>query len=257
VSAEAVGWVYRHSPFRGSLFTVHLAVADSVNDQRDNEFWMTQSLLAAKTRLGRQSVNDALETLVAGGFLQLAESGGGRSRACRYLFLFPDAPVVYETRKLSSQATVSAPQKLSSQATVSPAETLKLSPEATESLPILSSEATGIEPKEDLRTKESRSLARERAKRALVEWQPSPSLVAWSLTRNPQLQITDQVEQFRDHHLARWPQPITDWDAAWRTWVRNSKVFGPQRSLDGSRPPPGRHVPLQARPASDYEGKSI
>lgn len=120
MSAEATGWVYRRSPYRGASFTVHLAVADSVNDQHGNEFWMAQGALASKARVGRQTANIALATMVADGYLEILEEGGGRSRPAHFRFLFPDVPVTHETRKLSSRRTVS---KLSSTATES-AETV-------------------------------------------------------------------------------------------------------------------------------------
>jgi hypothetical protein len=121
VSAEATGWVYRHSPYRGAAFSIHLAVADSVNDQHGNEFWMAQGTLASKARVGRQATNAAMAEMVIDGYLEILEEGGGRSRPSHYRFLFPDAAVTHETRKLSPQATVS---KLSSRATVSPPKTV-------------------------------------------------------------------------------------------------------------------------------------
>lgn len=135
MSAEATGYVYRHSPYRGVTFQVHHAVADSVTDLHSNEFWMFQDTLAEKARCGRQAANDALVTLVADGFLELLERGGGRGKPSRFRFLFPDVDVVYDTRKLSSQATVS---KVSSQATVSE----EVSSETTDTPAELSSEAT-------------------------------------------------------------------------------------------------------------------
>jgi len=119
VSAEATGWVYRHSPYRGALFSVHLAVADSVNDQHGNEFWMAQGTLASKARVGRQAANTALAGMVADGYLEILEEGGGRSRPSHYRFLFPDVPVTHETRKLSPGTTVFPPQTV-----VSVAETV-------------------------------------------------------------------------------------------------------------------------------------
>lgn len=107
MSAEAIGWVYRHSPFRGATFLVHLAIADSVNDVHGNEFWMARANLATKARVSGESVSTAVETLREAGYVIPTEDGmddpDARKRAgrpTRWLFLFPDdAAVVYETRR--------------------------------------------------------------------------------------------------------------------------------------------------------------
>lgn len=101
MSAEAVGWVYRHSPYAGATFQVHLAVADSVNDQHDNEFWLTRGRLAKKARVSPRSAFTALTTLTEGGFLDLLDESSGRTPS-RYRFLYPDVPVVYDSRSPST-----------------------------------------------------------------------------------------------------------------------------------------------------------
>lgn len=100
MSAEATGWVYRHSPYRGAVFAVHHAIADSVNDQHDNEFWMALGKLAMKARLARPTVSEAVAKLTADGFIEsVGEVDTTSGVPNRYRFLFPDAPVVYETRR--------------------------------------------------------------------------------------------------------------------------------------------------------------
>lgn len=118
MSSEAVGWVYRHSPYRGTVFAVHLAMADSVNDQHENEFWMKQSVLASKARVGRTAANIALTRLTQDGFVQQLEEGGGRSRPARFRFLFPPAPAIYESRKVSSEQTLTPPETVVSKTVV-------------------------------------------------------------------------------------------------------------------------------------------
>lgn len=105
MSSEAIGYVYRHSPYKGATFSVHLAMADSVNDQFSNEFWMQQGRLAAKARIGRPAANEAVGKLVADGFVvDLGELPGKRG-VRRYRFLFPDRPVVYDSRRVASDDT--------------------------------------------------------------------------------------------------------------------------------------------------------
>jgi len=102
MSADAMGWVFRHSPYRGAVRLVHLAIADSVNDQHENELWMAVGNLAAKAQVARKTAGLALAELVAGGFLEVLESPrSGRDatgKVARYRFLFPDVEVQFETR---------------------------------------------------------------------------------------------------------------------------------------------------------------
>lgn len=87
MSAEATGWVFRYSPLTSVAFAVHLAIADSVNDQNENEFWMNQAALAAKARTSRKTVNAALAQLVADGFLEPVRMTLGQAN--RYRFMMP------------------------------------------------------------------------------------------------------------------------------------------------------------------------
>lgn len=113
MSAEAVGWVFRHSPFKGAAFAVHQAIADSVNDQNGNEFWMASPNLAVKARVSERAARGAIATLVEKGYIEPVDATmfdpTERQRAgrpARYRFLFPDdAPVVYETRKRAMRDT--------------------------------------------------------------------------------------------------------------------------------------------------------
>lgn len=97
MSSEAVGWAFRYSPLTGVAFQIHLAIADSVNDQHGYELWMRQGILATKARTTRQTVNSTLEKMVAEDLLRLLEVGSGGAN--RYLFLMPEElPAVYDPR---------------------------------------------------------------------------------------------------------------------------------------------------------------
>jgi hypothetical protein len=106
MSAEAMGWVYRHSPYKGAKFSVHLAVADSVNDHFRNEFWMEQGKLGLKARMRRQAVNESLRELEADGFIRDLGAVEGLRGVRRFRFLFPRVPVVYESRWVDPDAPV-------------------------------------------------------------------------------------------------------------------------------------------------------
>lgn len=53
----------------------------------------------------------------------------------------------------------------------------------------------------------------------------SPSAKHHALARELGVSCTAQVDQFRDHHTAKGTV-FKDWDAAFRTWLRNAKSFG-------------------------------
>lgn len=97
MSAECVGWVYRHSPAKGATFQVHLAIADSANDQHGYELWMRQAKLATKARVSRKAAGDGLRWLVERGLLELLDHGKARGSANRYRLLMPGGvPVVFD-----------------------------------------------------------------------------------------------------------------------------------------------------------------
>lgn len=96
MSAEAVGWVYKHSPYRGASFAVHLAIADSANDVNDYQFWMALGKLGRKARVGRQAVSGIVGQMVKDGMLEvIRQSDGGRNRPSIYRFLMPDVELVW------------------------------------------------------------------------------------------------------------------------------------------------------------------
>lgn len=96
MSSDAISWAFRHSPMTGATLQVHLAIGDSVNDLHRNEFWMSASRLAQKARVSDRTARSALHELVEAGLIELLEQH--RHRPSKYRFLFPDIPVVYESR---------------------------------------------------------------------------------------------------------------------------------------------------------------
>lgn len=95
MSADATAWVFRHSPATGAALTVHLAIADSVNDQHGYELWMRVPTLAEKARVHPGSVRRAIADLIAAGLLEelhdgrTTEDAGSATEARRFRFLMP------------------------------------------------------------------------------------------------------------------------------------------------------------------------
>lgn len=83
--------------------------------------------------------------------------------------------------------------------------------------------------------KESKPLARARPKRRIDPgWQPTDD--HRSLAAEVGVNCDQQAEQFRDHYIGKG-EPRADWDASFRTWLRNAPKFGGKPGGNG-RPPP-------------------
>ena len=138
MSGEATGWVYKHSPYTGAAFAVHLAMADVVNDVCGNEFWAANATLCAKARVGRQRCNEVLAQMVDEGYLEVIERPPrGTHAPVRYRFLMPaGSPVVFD-------GSARAVAMVSPEATPGVAvDDMKVSSEATQSLKKNSKEHT-------------------------------------------------------------------------------------------------------------------
>lgn len=58
-----------------------------------------------------------------------------------------------------------------------------------------------------------------------ADWQPSPELLAWAKSERPDLTIASTIENFRDYWIGKAGKDATkvNWDATFRTWVRNER----------------------------------
>ena len=211
-----MGWVYRFSPFTGATFSVHLAMADSVNDQNDNEFWMSQKRLGEKARVGRSATNEALRQLVKGSpdtptvFVTDLGVIPNRRGIHRYRFEFPDVKVKYESRyvatddmsatDLSATATGTCPQ--SRQVPVAVGNT---------------------EPKSDPKGEPKRG-ARGKVE-VPFDFEPSPELRAWATARYPTItDLDEETASFVAHHRGKG-NTFASVDAAWQKWIINANKF--------------------------------
>jgi hypothetical protein len=96
MSAEATGWVWKHSPYTGSKLVIHLAVADVVNDAHGNEFWMSQAGLAEKARVTRQSVCEWFRDAIDRGLVECVRDNSTAGKPNCYRLLMPTgvSPIV-------------------------------------------------------------------------------------------------------------------------------------------------------------------
>ncbi len=75
--------------------------------------------------------------------------------------------------------------------------------------------------------------AKERRKACAMPSGWAPSVHHHALAREQGVDAMAQADQFRDHHAARG-STFKDWDAAFRTWLRNAKRFGGGRSAESA-----------------------
>lgn len=73
---------------------------------------------------------------------------------------------------------------------------------------------------------------KQRASRLPSDWLPSPENIAYCRERRPDLEPDQVAENFRDYWHAKAGKDAckSDWDAAWRSWVRG------ERSPVGGKP---------------------
>ncbi len=230
MSNDAAGWVWRFSPYDRAALLIHAAMADSVNDQNDNEFWMTKVKLAAKARCSRSTVSDTVDAMLADGFLELLEDSGGR-HASRYRFLFPDVPVVFESRfQPSGERTVARRQPSGEGAPTVRGADSKPSGERTQN-----PKGTQVEPKTPPVAPPAGGPAKRRHRI------PEPFIVDASmrewLKSNPDFDRSidwrAETAKFADHFRGSGATKL-DWVATWRNWMRRASETAPA-TANGAR----------------------
>ncbi|MCU1490925.1 MAG: hypothetical protein JWM85_2330 [Acidimicrobiaceae bacterium] len=106
---SATAYVLAHSPFRGATFTVHLALACTVDDSGDSLY--RRSITATKdlARVSARQAKESIDALLENGYLEEVDGHHGRKGSRTFRFQFP-TPVVHKAegvrpRTLRSLAT--------------------------------------------------------------------------------------------------------------------------------------------------------
>ena len=73
---------------------------------------------------------------------------------------------------------------------------------------------------------EARSIARKRATQRPDDWKPNQKHIA--MAEQLELNLDNELEQFTDYHDAKG-SAFKDWDASFRTWLRNAAKWGKSR----------------------------
>lgn len=90
-----------------------------------------------------------------------------------------------------------------------------------------------------------KKIKKKRGTRIPPDWKPTKNGILYSTTKeNSDAQTLNLIESFKDHWAAASGQKAikVDWDAAWRTWVRNDIKFnGPPNGRPGGENRPNKN----------------
>ena len=79
--------------------------------------------------------------------------------------------------------------------------------------------------------------ARKRGSRLSASWQPSADEVQWAKSERPDLDVSAEIENFRDYWLAKSGKDAVklDWTRTWRSWIRNAFA---RKGMQAKQPDP-------------------
>lgn len=102
---------------------------------------------------------------------------------------------------------------------------------------VLNTSATQGQPESETETETDKGVVVKPTRKTQLQrgWKPSPAGYEYAKQNAPGMSIPIELEKFEDWNL-RENRTTADWDAAWRTWVRNAVKFDP--SLATPPPPP-------------------
>jgi hypothetical protein len=101
------------------------------------------------------------------------------------------------------------------------------------------SDPWGLTPTRDSKPTPKRKREPKRARQLPDDWQPNEG--HHSLAKDLRVTIGDELPKFCDHHRAKG-STFKDWDAAFRTWLRNAQRFA-QRPVGAARPRSAAPIP--------------
>jgi hypothetical protein len=240
---RAICWAMENGPEKPSERFVLVVFAGHKNFQTGTA-WPSAESVAALTGLSLRTVRTAIADLVAGGFLEVAERGGGRKLVTVYrVNTREDAPVDAQPEPGNSARVAQFPPENS--ATVA-----RFNPENSATVarfPDRNSAETALNraksarnsarvapnKSEEVKKKTEIESAPKRARKAeLAEgWKPSAQGLEYAKLMGIE-NVEEERDRFVDHHRAKGSR-FSDWDAAWRTWSRNARDFRERRGRVG------------------------
>lgn len=182
---------------------VMLALADHADDS--GRCYPSNSRLCERTGLSERAVRQNVRALEAGGFLTV-HIGIGQAGANVYI-VRPEGGQEMPPAGNAPGRKCTPPRHM---------VPVKGAPDAPKP------SGTIIEPSEDIAAPKSR---RRPEVPLPANWTPNDKNISDAQARQfSAKEIEDEADRFRNHHLARDTR-FRDWDAAWRTWLANSRKF--------------------------------
>lgn len=236
MSGEAFGWTVKHSPYKGVGYTLHLVLADVVNDAHGQRFWMSTSGLAGKARTSRETASRWLWQAVEDGYLAVVTDRRGQvNTSSEFRFLMPpDTPQVWDPQADPRDNVTSARRApRDKQSHGNPRDEL--------SHGVTSNHAA----RDELSPELKRELKRELKQGQLLGSEPAAPTPKKATKPHPMpddLELTDAMRRaasevhlptsqhdvefanFCDHHRAKGSK-MADWSLAWRKWARTAVKF--------------------------------
>lgn len=230
MSATATAWAWRHSPYSGAQFALHLAAADVANDTHGYLLWTNPITLAAKARTTRETASRWLWRAVEEGLLEAVSDrrgerdGRGYRRASEFRFLMPAIPEKWSPQSRDDK----------SQGALDPVTT---DHEACDDRSQVTQ--AGV-------TQATPPVSPKRVRRQTQvpeDFAPDESALAWQRENCPLVSPRVETPKFVDYHLAKG-STFKDWQRAWRNWMRNARPSSPSSP---SRPMPSGPVYIDGR----------
>ena len=242
MSVRATSWVW-DQPMPPSEKIVLLRLADHANPD-GGDVYPSVASVAAHTGISTRQVQRYIKSFVERGILVISgHAKGGRSNPREYQFTFRFTP-----RKGDSIASPISESKGDADDTVSETVTTekgdiqrseRVTPSAERVTPMTQKGDTAMSPEPSITTNEPSgepSLAAQspskpspkpkRATQVPDEFPIDDRWIAWGSENGFTVDdMRSQVPQFQDHYRSKG-EPRKDWDATFRTWMRNAKRWG-------------------------------
>lgn len=233
MSIKVMNAVFERYPTGGGEMLLALALADHASDD-GTRVYPSIKALAEKTRQSERSVQYQLRRMQESGWLILVNAGnGGRSMHSEYR-ISPDWIKGAEIAPLKKGATDDVKGANDSTKGCNP-EQKRVQPVApANNRHRTINESSGIVIGADApKTKSERATA--------LPDDFTPNETAEKLASDYGLSLADEQAAFEDHHAANGTT-FKDWQAGFRTWLRNAHKFAQRQSAVG-RPAPARRAP--------------
>lgn len=220
-----------------------------------NGIWPSKSRMAEELEMGRRTVQEAIEALLAARLIEFAGKRPHRNGYTdEYRIVLSNVEALPATGEMAPKKRKPAPAVEAAdvpETTCAGAAPVR-EPHITCAgaahqdvrEPHINLHSTVIEPSSyanagarDAGETEEPRAKRSRASQLPEGWTPSESNISYAVEKGlSEREIDREAEQFRNHHHAKGTQ-FKNWDAGWRTWVGNAARYA--KPMAGG-PHPGR-----------------